>query len=82
MTRTAPTTARSTGAIRLVQAGAALSTLGLVWQFATAGQLMPESGSAAAHGAGNMGAHVPGALVLTAGTVWLTVRAFGRQPVV
>ena len=31
--------------------------------------------------AGNTGAHVPGAPVVTAGTVWLTGWAFGRQPV-
>ena len=29
---------------------------------------------------GNMNAHVPGALVLTVGTVWVTAWAFGRQP--
>jgi hypothetical protein len=30
--------------------------------------------------AGNMSAHVPGALVLTAGTIWVTAWAFRRHP--
>ncbi len=30
--------------------------------------------------AGNMAAHVPGALVLTVGTVWVTAWAFGSRP--
>jgi hypothetical protein len=30
--------------------------------------------------AGNMSAHVPGALVLTAGTIWVTAWAFRRRP--
>jgi len=30
--------------------------------------------------AGNMGAHVPGSLVLTVGTVWVTAWAFSRHP--
>jgi hypothetical protein len=34
---------------------------------------------AALGSAGNMSAHVPGALVITAGTVWLTAWAFRRQ---
>jgi hypothetical protein len=112
---------------RLVQGGAVLSLLALIWQFATAGQIV--SGNKAVsglHGAGAialhvltalllvatllharaggprwavvlaalvfvatfvqaglgdakiMAAHVPGALVLTAGTVWLTAWAFRR----
>jgi uncharacterized membrane protein len=35
---------------------------------------------AAVGDAGNMGAHVPGALVLTVGTVWVTAWAFTRHP--
>jgi hypothetical protein len=34
---------------------------------------------AALGSAGNMSAHVPGALVITGGTVWLTAWAFRRQ---
>jgi hypothetical protein len=34
---------------------------------------------AALGSAGNMSAHVPGALVITTGTVWLTAWAFRRQ---
>jgi hypothetical protein len=30
--------------------------------------------------AGNLSAHVPGALVLTVGTVWVTAWAFQRHP--
>jgi hypothetical protein len=35
---------------------------------------------AALGSAGNMGAHVPGALVLTVGTVWVTAWAFRPHP--
>jgi len=130
MTRTqlAPTTARSAGTMRAVQAGAVLSVVVLLWQFATAGQLVSESDARDAHGAGaialhvvnallvaatllhargggarwpvvvaaavfvagfvqaaigdagNMGAHVPGSLVLAVGTVWVTAWAFQRHP--
>jgi hypothetical protein len=37
---------------------------------------------AAVGDAGNMAAHVPGSLVLTAGIVWVTVWAFQRRPAV
>src|SRR4051812_42405783 len=35
---------------------------------------------AAVGDAGNLSAHVPGAFVLVAGTIWVTVWAFGRRP--
>src|SRR4051794_11232694 len=35
---------------------------------------------AAVGDAGNLSAHVPGAFVLGAGTVWITAWAFGRRP--
>jgi hypothetical protein len=35
---------------------------------------------AALGGAGNVSAHVPGALALTVGTVWITAWAFQRHP--
>ncbi|GAB4082433.1 hypothetical protein GCU67_10680 [Modestobacter muralis] len=130
MTRTAPTPTRSTGTIRAVQAGAALSVVVLLFQFVTAGQVLADSsGARDGHGAGaialhvvglllvvatlrharaggarwpvvvsaavfvagfvqaalgdsgNMAAHVPGSLVLSIGTVWVTAWAFTRQPV-
>jgi hypothetical protein len=130
MTRThaAPTTDRATATVRAVQAGAVLSVLALLWQFATAGRYLSGStdldlhaaGAIALHittflllvatllharaggarwpvvvaaavfvatfvqaalgDAGNLSAHVPGALVLVAGVIWITAWAFGRRP--
>ena len=123
------TTAPSVSTIRAVQAGAVLSVVVLLWQFATAGQMLSHhdgardghaAGAIALHvaglllvvatalharaggarwpvvvaaavfvagfvqaaigDAGNMGAHVPGSLVLTVGTVWVTAWAFTRYP--
>ncbi|MGY1600755.1 hypothetical protein [Geodermatophilus sp. SYSU D00815] len=52
---------------------------GPVWPVALAGLVFLATFAQAGLGsAGNMVAHVPGAMVLTVGTVWLTVRAFRR----
>ena len=80
MTRThaAPTVPRSTGVVRAVQAAAALSVVVLLWQFVSAGRIIGESAGVDGHGAGAIVLHVPGALVLTVGTVWVTAWAFRR----
>ena len=83
MTRTqpVPTTARDAGAVRAVQAAAAASVVVLLWQFATAGQLMSEADAMDAHGAGAIALHVVGALLVVA--TLLHARAGGaRWPVV
>jgi len=83
MTRTqpAPTTTRAPGTIRAVQAAAVASVLVLLWQFATAGQLLSESEARDAHGAGALVLHVVGLLLLAA--TLLHARAGGaRWPVV
>ncbi len=120
----APPAATAAPVTRVVQAGAVLSGLALLWQFLTAGQLLSGNDVLGAHGAGAIGlhvatgvllggtllharstgvrwpavvaavtflatfvqaalgsaaamsAHVPGALVVTAGIVWLLVWAF------
>ncbi|MBB3676825.1 hypothetical protein [Modestobacter versicolor] len=130
MTQTRPApAARNPALVRAAQVGAVASVLALLWQFATAGQLLSQEDAMGGHAtgavvlhvanavllvatvlhvraggarwpavlaaavfaagfvqaaigdAGNMGAHVPGALVLSVGTVWLTAWAFRRHPV-
>jgi hypothetical protein len=124
----APPIATAAPATRVVQTGAVLSALALLFQFATAGQLLSGSDVLSAHGAGAVGlhvatgvllagtvlharatgvrwpavvaavtflatfvqaalgsaavmsAHVPGALAVTGGVVWLVVWAFLRRP--
>ncbi len=125
--RSSTGTGTSAPATRLVQVGAGLSVLALLWQFATAGQIVSGTDIVEAHGggaialhistglllvgtvlharatgvrwpavlaavtfvatfvqaalgsAGNMAAHVPGALFVTGGVVWLAVWAFRRS---
>lgn len=121
--------AHAPGALRTLQAFAALTVLSELFQFVTAGRLFPEGGPAGAHAAGaivlhvvsgvaaiavylrrravggalwplvlavvvfvatfvqaatggreHLAVHVPGAMVLTAGSVWLAVWAFGSAP--
>ncbi|WP_222192589.1 hypothetical protein [Modestobacter italicus] len=83
MTRTqpAPTTARDADMIRAVRAAAVVSVVVLLWQFATAGQVMSEADAMDAHGAGAIALHVAGALLVAA--TLLHARAGGaRWPVV
>ena len=54
---------------------------GARWPAAVAGAVFLATFVQAAIGsAGNMNAHVPGALVLTVGTIWVTAWAFTRHP--
>ncbi|WP_299955329.1 hypothetical protein [uncultured Modestobacter sp.] len=83
MTRTqpVPTATRETGSVRAVQAAAVVSVVVLLWQFATAGQVMSEADAMDAHGAGAIALHVVGALLVVA--TLLHARAGGaRWPVV
>ncbi|MCZ2836199.1 hypothetical protein [Modestobacter sp. VKM Ac-2985] len=83
MTRTQPVppAAREAGSIRTVQATAVLSVVVLLWQFATAGQLMSEADAMDSHGAGAIALHVVGGLLVVA--TLLHARAGGaRWPVV
>lgn len=83
MTRTqpVPTATREAGPIRAVRAAAVASVVVLLWQFATAGQVMSEADAMDAHGAGAIALHVVGALLVVA--TLLHARAGGaRWPVV
>ncbi|WP_369140821.1 hypothetical protein [Modestobacter versicolor] len=81
--------AHGTGAIALHVAGALLvvATLlharagGARWPVVVSAAVFVAGFVQAAIGdAGNMTAHVPGSLVLTVGTVWVTAWAFRRHP--
>lgn len=84
MTRTREVTAGTTAqTIRLVQVGATLSLLGLIWQFVSAGQLLSGADARSVHGTGAIVLHVVTGLALVAavlhgrrsGTWWPAVLA-------
>ena len=89
LSQSAGTDAHGAGAIALHVAGVllVLATLlharagGERWPVVLSAAVLVAGFVQAAIGdAGNMTAHVPGALVLTVGTVWVTAWAFRRQP--
>ncbi|HEX2072444.1 MAG TPA: hypothetical protein VHF92_01560 [Geodermatophilus sp.] len=67
--------------IRLVQAGAVLSLLVLLWQFVSAGRLLTGADALTGHGAGAIALHVATGLTLVA-TVLHVRRSAVRWPAV
>jgi hypothetical protein len=76
-------TGSSTGTIRLLQISTALSVVVLLWQFASAGQMLNRVDAEGGHGAGAIALHVVTALTLVgavlhgrrSGTWWPAVLA-------
>ena len=82
MTRATGTAARDTSAstVRLFQVSSALSLLALLWQFATAGQMLSGNNALGAHGGGAIALHLTTGLTLVAAVLYLRRSGGARWP--